>query len=90
MNISVDEHGTIQRFKTLTMDQALRRWLVIVLPGLLAQVLFVLPAIGTLLGLLAFGWFIYLIWTTAKSPTKQGFHDVFANTMVVKAARNAG
>ncbi len=76
--------------KTLTMDQALRRWLVIALPGLLAQVLFVLPAIGSLLGLVALGWFIYLIWTTAKSPTKQGFHDVFANTMVVKAARSAG
>ncbi|MEX1170629.1 MAG: RDD family protein [Chloroflexota bacterium] len=76
--------------KTLTMDQAVRRWLVIAAPGILAQVLFVLPAIGTLLGLLAFGWFIYLLWTTYSSPTKQGFHDKFANTMVVKAARSAG
>lgn len=76
--------------KTLTMDQAVRRWLVIALPALLAQVLLVLPAIGFLLFLVAFGWFIYLVWTTAKSPTKQGFHDVFANTMVVKAARSAG
>lgn len=76
--------------KTLTMDQGIRRWLVIAAPGILAQVLFVLPAIGTLLGLLAFGWFIYLLWTTYSSPTKQGFHDKFANTMVVKAARAAG
>ena len=76
--------------KTLTMDQATRRWLVIAAPGILAQVLFVLPAIGTLLGLVAFGWFIYLLWTTYSSPTKQGFHDKFANTMVVKAARAAG
>jgi uncharacterized RDD family membrane protein YckC len=76
--------------KTLTMDQGIRRWLVIAAPGILAQVLFVLPAIGTLLGLLAFGWFIYLLWTTYSSPTKQGFHDKFANTMVVKAARTAG
>lgn len=76
--------------KTLTMDQAVRRWLVIAAPGILAQVLFVLPAIGTLLGLVAFGWFIYLLWTTYSSPTKQGFHDKFANTMVVKAARAAG
>jgi uncharacterized RDD family membrane protein YckC len=76
--------------KTLTMDQATRRWLVIALPGILAQVLFVLPALGALIGLLAFGWFIYLLWTTYSSPTKQGFHDKYANTMVVKAARSAG
>ena len=76
--------------KSLTMDQAVRRWAVIALPGILAQVLFVLPALGTLLGLVAFGWFIYLLWTTYSSPTKQGFHDKFANTMVVKAARSAG
>lgn len=76
--------------KTLTTDQAIRRWLVIAAPGILAQVLFVLPAIGTLLGLVALGWFLYLLWTTYSSPTKQGFHDKFANTMVVKAARTAG
>jgi uncharacterized RDD family membrane protein YckC len=76
--------------KTLTMDQATRRWLVIAAPGILAQVFFVLPALGTLIGLVAFGWFIYLLWTTYSSPTKQGFHDKFANTMVVKAARAAG
>ncbi len=76
--------------KTLTMDQAVRRWLVIAAPGLLSQVLIVVPLIGLLLAILSFFWFIYLIWTTAKSPTKQGFHDVFASTQVVKAARSAG
>jgi uncharacterized RDD family membrane protein YckC len=76
--------------KTLTMDQAVRRWFVIAAPGLLAQVLFVIPSIGALLGLVAFGWFIYLLWTTYSSPTKQGYHDKFANTMVVKALRVAG
>jgi uncharacterized RDD family membrane protein YckC len=76
--------------KTLTMDQATRRWLIIAAPGIIAQVLIVIPAIGILLSLVAFGWFIYLLWTTYSSPTKQGFHDKFANTMVVKAARSAG
>ena len=76
--------------KTLTMDQAARRWLIIAAPGILAQVFFVLPALGTLIGLVAFGWFIYLLWTTYSSPTKQGFHDKFANTMVVKATHVAG
>ena len=76
--------------KTLTTDQATRRWIVIAAPGILAQVLFIIPAIGILLGLVAFGWFIYLLWTTYSSPTKQGFHDKYANTMVVKASRVAG
>jgi uncharacterized RDD family membrane protein YckC len=76
--------------KTLTMDQAVRRWLVLAAPGFLAQILIVIPAVGALVGLVAFGWFIYLLWTTYSSPTKQGFHDKFANTMVVKAARSAG
>ena len=76
--------------QTLTMDQAIRRWLVIAAPGILAQVIWVVPALGALIGLLAFGWFIYLLWTTYSSPTKQGVHDKFANTMVVKAARSAG
>ena len=76
--------------KTLTIDQAVRRYLAIALPGVLAQVLWVIPGIGILLVLVAIGWFIYLLWTTYSSPTKQGFHDKFANTMVVKAARSAG
>ncbi len=77
--------------KTLTMDQAIRRWLVIAAPSLLAQVfLSFFTPIGYLLGLASLGWFIYLVYTTANSPTKQGYHDVFANTMVVKAARNVG
>jgi uncharacterized RDD family membrane protein YckC len=33
---------------------------------------------------------IFLLYTTANSPTKQGWHDVFANTMVVKAAKSVG
>ena len=76
--------------RTLTMDQAIRRWLVVAAPGFLSQVLWVLPTLGALIGLLSFLWFLYLLWTTYSSPTKQGFHDHFANTMVVKAARTAG
>jgi len=73
---------------TLTMDQGIRRFLAISAPSILAQAFASVSAIGTLLGLAAFAWFVFLIYTTAKSPTKQGWHDVFANTMVVKAARS--
>ena len=76
--------------KTLTMEQAVRRWIALGAPFGIAQALNPLPGIGILLGLVAFGWFIYLLWTTYSSLTKQGFHDKFANTMVVKAARAAG
>jgi uncharacterized RDD family membrane protein YckC len=74
--------------KTLTTNQAIRRYAALSAPSVLAQVFAPIPAIGSLLGLVAFGWFIYLLYTTAKSPTKQGFHDVFANTQVVKAAKS--
>lgn len=73
---------------TITMEQGVRRYLALAAPGILAQVFAPLPAIGFLLSLLALGWIIYLLYTTAKSPTKQGFHDVFANTQIVKAARS--
>ena len=55
--------------------------------GWVAQFFNGLPAIGAILGLLAFLWAIYLLYSTATSPTKQGFHDKFANTVVVKAGR---
>jgi uncharacterized RDD family membrane protein YckC len=74
--------------KSLTTEQAVRRYLAIWGPNLLAQVLSPVPAISLILYVVALGWIIYLIYTTANSPTKQGWHDVFANTQVVKAAKS--
>lgn len=73
--------------KTLTRDQALRRAVALWGPTTAAQFLSGLPAIGNILGLLALLWVIYLLYTTARSATKQGFHDTFANTVVVKSGR---
>ncbi|HET7169837.1 MAG TPA: RDD family protein [Candidatus Limnocylindrales bacterium] len=75
---------------TLTQDQAIRRYLALAAPGIVGSALSGLPVIGWLLSLVSLAWVIYLLYTTAQSPTKQGFHDVFAQTMVVKAARNVG
>jgi uncharacterized RDD family membrane protein YckC len=75
--------------RTITSDQAIRRAVALWGPSTLAQFFNGAPAIGPLLGLLAFGWVIYLLYTTATSPTKQGYHDKFANTVVVKAMRVA-
>jgi uncharacterized RDD family membrane protein YckC len=74
---------------TLTQNQAIRRW--VALGGLLplVQTLNQLPLIGVLIGIGTFAYFAFLLYTTAKSPTKQGFHDKYANSVVVKAARVA-
>ena len=73
--------------KTLTTDQAFRRGVALWGPGWVAQFFSGLPAIGALLSILALLWGLYLLYSTATSPTKQGFHDKFANTVVVKAGR---
>ncbi len=76
--------------RTLTQDQAIRRWIALGAPFGIAQAFNPFPGIGILLGFVALGWFLYLLWTTYSSPTKQGFHDIFVNSMVVKATRVAG
>jgi len=75
---------------TLTMEQAVRRWLALGGVLSLAQTLNPLPGVGILLGLAGLVWVIALLVTTAQSPTKQGLHDQFAKTVVVKAARAVG
>jgi uncharacterized RDD family membrane protein YckC len=74
--------------KTLTMDQAIRRWLFV--GGWISILNIVttgLGALGLLLALVGLAYEIYLLYTTAQSPTKQGFHDIQAHTQVVKATR---
>ena len=74
--------------KTLTMNQAVTRWIFLGAPFGIAGALNPIPALGILIGLAALAWFITLLVTTAQSPTKQGLHDRYAHTMVVKAARS--
>jgi len=73
--------------QTLTMEQAFKRWIALGAPFGVAQALNPVPGLGILIGLAAFVWFIALLVTTAQSPTKQGLHDRYAGTVVVKAAR---
>lgn len=72
---------------TLSMNQAVARWLLLGGIFSVAQLLNPIGGLGILLGLLAIIWVIVLLVTTAQSPTKQGLHDRYARTMVVKAAR---
>jgi uncharacterized RDD family membrane protein YckC len=72
----------------LTQPQAIRRWLFLFGPFVLAQVgSFVLGGLGAIVSLLVLGYAIYLLYTAANSPSRQGFHDVQASTVVVKVAR---
>jgi uncharacterized RDD family membrane protein YckC len=77
--------------RTIDSNQAFVRIAAMFGPGFLASLVgaFAL-GLSSILGLVAFIWFLALLYTTAKSPTKQGLHDQYAHTMVVKAARRAG
>jgi uncharacterized RDD family membrane protein YckC len=75
---------------TLTMEQAVKRWLALGGVFALAQFLNPLPGLGILIGLASLVWVIALLYTTASSPTKQGLHDRYASSVVVKAARAVG
>jgi hypothetical protein len=65
----------------MTSSQAVRRWFAYgVWLSSFGLVLDVVAPVG-LVGLV---WWLVLLFTTASSPTKQGIHDRFANTAVVR------
>lgn len=72
---------------TMTTAQGVRRYVALSAPAILAQVFTGIPLIGVVISLAGLIWYIWLLYSTAQSPTKQGWHDTFANTQVVKAAR---
>jgi uncharacterized RDD family membrane protein YckC len=72
----------------LTQPQAIKRWLYLFGPFVLAETASImLGGLGAIVGLLVFAYAIYLLYTAANSPTRQGFHDVQATTVVVKVKR---
>lgn len=76
---------------TITQGQALVRWAIIGVPGLLASATsYFSSGLGVLLSLVGAIWLIALLVSIAQSATKQGYHDRYAKTIMVKAARRAG
>jgi hypothetical protein len=75
---------------TVTRPQAVQRWVYLFgLVALASAMQYALSAtslgvLASLLGLLAFAYEIFLLWTTYQSPKKQGYHDVQAGTVVIK------
>ena len=76
--------------RSITMGQGFIRWLIIGIPSILAQFTGYLSAgLGFILGLVGIIWLLVLLWSIAKSATKQGYHDQAAHTIMVKSARRA-
>jgi uncharacterized RDD family membrane protein YckC len=77
---------------TLTRPQAVRRWAWLYGIFAVASALQLalggsdLAIFGSLIGLLTFAYWIFLLWGTSQNPKKQGYHDVQAGSVVVKRA----
>ena len=78
-----------ERGGAVGLGRAALRWLPLGLPvGVAGLLIIVLPGYGDLLvDLLLVAWFVLLLATIARSPTKQGWHDRLASTVVVKQIR---
>ena len=76
--------------RSITMKDGFSRWLIIGIPSILAQFSgYLSVGLGFILGLIGIIWLIALLWSIAQSSTKQGYHDRYAHTIMVKAARRA-
>ncbi|HEY7524109.1 MAG TPA: RDD family protein [Candidatus Limnocylindrales bacterium] len=85
---------------TLSQNQAITRWAYLYGPNALATAFSLSPYgglglgaaafLGTLISLASLAYYIYLIYTTANDPKRQGFHDKQSRTVVVKSSPAAG
>ena len=69
----------------LTTNQATLRWLLLAGPGALANLGTYGVGVGALISLLVLIWYVYLAWSTATDSRRQGFHDKYVGSVVVKA-----
>jgi uncharacterized RDD family membrane protein YckC len=70
----------------LTFNQALARFVIMFAPGYVASLAsnVIGGVLGLILSFVGLAWTIYLIYTTANDPKRQGFHDHYASSVVVK------
>lgn len=72
--------------RPLTLNQAVRRWLGY---GSFLGLLAIVPAVRGYDALAQLAWILVLLATTARSPMKQGLHDRFAHSALVRPASRA-
>jgi uncharacterized RDD family membrane protein YckC len=70
----------------LLFNAALARFVIMFAPGYIASLAStVIPGIlGLLLSFGGLAWTIFLIYTVANDPKRQGFHDHYAHSVVIK------
>lgn len=72
----------------LTQNAAITRWVLLSAPAIVSLVFSQAMGYGSLLGLIislaGLAWTIYLLYTTANDPKRQGFHDHYVKSVVVK------
>ena len=69
----------------LTWNQATKRWVFLFGPSVLNS-LFQFSGLSFIVSVLLLCYGIYLLYTTATDPQKQGFHDKQASTLVIAKA----
>jgi uncharacterized RDD family membrane protein YckC len=70
----------------LTWNQAMMRWAFLFGPSVLNSLFPVGGGLGALVSLVILAYYIYLLYTTATDPRKQGLHDKQANSLVTAKA----
>ena len=74
--------------KAISMDEAVKRYLYLFGPSLLAEIFsfggFGFVFIGWLVSLAAFAYMVWLLYTVSQSPKRQGYHDIQAGTVVIR------
>jgi uncharacterized RDD family membrane protein YckC len=74
--------------RSIRWRQAFIRWLIVGIASMLTSMAAVVPSlIGVLLTVVGVAWLLLLLYSIAQSPTKQGLHDRYAHTILVKAGR---
>jgi uncharacterized RDD family membrane protein YckC len=67
----------------LTWNQATMRWALLFGPSVLNSLFPVGGGLGALVGLVILAYYIYLLYSAATDPKKQGLHDKQANSLVI-------
>ena len=67
----------------LTWNQAVMRWAFLFGPSILNSLFQLGGSLSSIVNLLVLVYYIYLLYTTATDPRKQGFHDKQATSLVI-------
>ena len=67
----------------LTWNQATMRWAFLFGPSVLNSIFPVGGGLGAIVSLVILAYYIYLLYTAATDPRKQGFHDKQATSLVI-------